>query len=107
MLQIVQSIYKMTGQMVKLPADEDTPEKVRTSVPLLWRRPNANYMTINQRVDKIFKNMDRDKDAKLTYDEFVEGSKQDPTIVQVRQHPSLLSPSLNSPQALSLYDGLV
>jgi Ca2+-binding EF-hand superfamily protein len=34
-------------------------------------------------VDKIFKNMDRDKDARLTYDEFVEGSKQDPTIVQV------------------------
>ena len=29
MLQIVSSIYKMTGQMVKLPADEDTPEKVR------------------------------------------------------------------------------
>ncbi|CAE6411879.1 unnamed protein product [Rhizoctonia solani] len=61
MLQIVRSIYKMTGQMVKLPADEDTPEK---------------------RVDKIFRNMDRDKDARLTYDEFVEGSKQDPTIVQ-------------------------
>jgi hypothetical protein len=28
--------------------------------------------------------MDRDKDARLTFDEFVEGSKQDPTIVQVR-----------------------
>jgi len=70
MLQIVQSIYRMTGEMVKLPADEDTPEK---------------------RVDKIFRNMDKDKDAKLTYEEFVEGSKQDPTIVQ----------------ALSLYDGLV
>ncbi|KZP00053.1 EF-hand [Calocera viscosa TUFC12733] len=70
MLQIVRSIYKMTGQMVPLPPDEDTPEK---------------------RVDKIFKGMDRDKDAKLTYEEFVEGSKRDPTIVK----------------ALSLYDGLV
>jgi len=69
MLQTVQSIYKMTGALVKLPLDEDTPEK---------------------RVNKIFKNMDKNKDAKLTFDEFFEGSKQDPTIVQ----------------ALSLYDGL-
>jgi len=70
MLQIVRSIYKMTGQMVKLPEDEDTPEK---------------------RVDKIFKLMDHNKDQRLTYEEFQEGSKKDPTIVQ----------------ALSLYDGLV
>lgn len=33
--------------------------------------------------------MDKNKDAKLTYDEFVEGSKQDPTIVQVRTLDSL------------------
>ncbi|POW03313.1 hypothetical protein PSHT_11730 [Puccinia striiformis] len=71
MLQMCdQSTKLMTGQMVKLPADEDTPEK---------------------RVDKIFRMMDHNKDHKLTFDEFKEGSKQDPTIVQ----------------ALSLYDGLV
>ena len=48
-----------------------------------------------QRVDKIFRNMDRDKDAKLTFEEFVEGSKQDPTIVQVskmsRKHETQLT----------------
>jgi len=31
MLQTVQSIYKMTGALVKLPLDEDTPEKVGTT----------------------------------------------------------------------------
>ena len=36
-----------------------------------------------QRVDKIFRNMDLNKDARLTFDEFKEGSKLDPTIVQV------------------------
>ncbi|KAF9310232.1 Neuronal calcium sensor 1 [Podila horticola] len=70
MLSIVDAIYKMVGTMVKLPPDEDTPEK---------------------RVSKIFSLMDKDKDGRLTFDEFKEGSMKDPTIVQ----------------ALSLYDGLV
>lgn len=63
-----------------------------------------------QRVDKIFRNMDRDKDARLTYDEFVEGSKQDPTIVQVclsQLFDTTIVSAYVAPQALSLYDGLV
>ncbi|KDE09640.1 hypothetical protein MVLG_00046 [Microbotryum lychnidis-dioicae p1A1 Lamole] len=70
MLNIVTAIYDMTGEMVKLPPDEDTPAK---------------------RVDKIFSTMDLNHDHQLTFEEFKEGSKKDPTIVQ----------------ALSLYDGLV
>ncbi|KAI9497067.1 hypothetical protein BDB00DRAFT_868905 [Zychaea mexicana] len=65
MLRIVDAIYKMVGNMVKLPEDEDTPEK---------------------RVQKIFDLMDLasiwDKDGALTMAEFKEGSKKDPTIVQ-------------------------
>lgn len=40
-----------------------------------------------QRVDKIFAKMDLNKDAKLNFEEFQEGSKQDPTIVQVSRTP--------------------
>lgn len=78
MLKIVEAIYKMVcrilflyvrmqpltslqvGSMVKLPADEDTPEK---------------------RVRKIFKMMDKDENGSLDMAEFKEGSKRDETIV--------------------------
>jgi Ca2+-binding EF-hand superfamily protein len=60
MLAIVEAIYKMVGSMVKLPEDEDTPEK---------------------RVRKIFSMMDKDENGSLDMAEFKEGSKRDETIV--------------------------
>ncbi|KAI6075991.1 Neuronal calcium sensor 1 [Aix galericulata] len=70
MLDIVDAIYQMVGNTVELPEEENTPEK---------------------RVDRIFAMMDKNADGKLTLQEFQEGSKADPSIVQ----------------ALSLYDGLM
>ncbi|ORY91151.1 hypothetical protein BCR43DRAFT_538306 [Syncephalastrum racemosum] len=61
MLRVVETIYKMVGSMVKLPADEDTPGK---------------------RVNKIFALMDLDHNDYLTIEEFKAGSKKDPTVVQ-------------------------
>lgn len=57
----------MTGQMVKLPEDEDTPEKVRTSEAAMKVAVKNLLITprllLPQRVDKLFKMMDKDKNA--------------------------------------------
>jgi hypothetical protein len=62
-----------------------------------------------QRVDKIFRSMNKDKNATITYSEFVEGSKQDPTVMEVRPVLYIIPSSIliTPSQALSLYDGLI
>lgn len=85
MLHIVDAIYKMVGSMVKLPPDEDTPEKRVKKIFDLMDNVNNSCNIIGLLTVK------QDKDGRLSMEEFKEGSKKDPTILQ----------------ALNLYDGMV
>ncbi|GIY05363.1 neuronal calcium sensor 1 [Caerostris darwini] len=61
MYSIVDAIYQMLGNQAKVEESEDDPKK---------------------RVDRIFEQLDKNHDNQLSLEEFKEGSKHDPKIVQ-------------------------
>ncbi|XP_052554800.1 hippocalcin-like protein 4 isoform X2 [Tympanuchus pallidicinctus] len=66
MLEIIEAIYKMVGTVIMM-------------------RMNQDGLTPQQRVDKIFTKMDKDRDDQISLEEFKEAAKSDPSIILLLQ----------------------
>lgn len=67
MLEIVRSIFRIAGDRVNLPRDENTPEKF---------------------THKLFVRLDRDNDGTITLDEFLRGAKCYPSFMKMLENPA-------------------
>lgn len=81
MYNIVDAIYQMVVRLLEILKARRS--KIIDDSIKQGQTPSAeDENTPQRRVDKIFSQMDKNNDDKLTLDEFREGSKADPRIVQ-------------------------
>ncbi|BHF78853.1 hypothetical protein SprV_0602197000 [Sparganum proliferum] len=73
MTDVIKSIYLLLGSVVKMPEGEATPE---------------------QRTSRVFELMDKDRDDRISLEEFLEGVQTDPDVLQLLKLDTMAGPPL-------------
>ena len=96
MLLVVDAIYRMVGSMVKLPPDEDTPEKRVTKIFKIMEKVGEDVgcilrLKLSHLTNIACRFSFKDLRREISLPEFKDGSRRDASIVN----------------SLNLYEGLV